>query len=170
MSESDITQIRVNNNLVGIIGLKTIMEAMAPAHADSSDSTIEEEILRRVSMSNYIPDSARDLYAQALAREFKKFLGQAVNEPLFKGVRVVILGPGCAQCSLLESEVREAMAEMGLAGDLIHVSDIREIGKYGVMGTPALLINDRVVSVGTTPRRKQIKTWLEAASTHSEKE
>jgi hypothetical protein len=61
-------------------------------------------------------------------------------------------------------DVRDVMAEMNLAGDLTHVTDLREIGKYGVMGTPALVINRKVVSVGTTPEKRKIHQWLEEAT------
>jgi hypothetical protein len=55
------------------------------------------------------------------------------------------------------------MQEMGLAAEYQHITDIREIGKYGIMGLPALLINDRVVSAGTTPPKNKIKAWLTEA-------
>lgn len=46
---------------------------------------------------------------------------------------------------------------------MLHISDVREIGKYGVMGAPALVINNKIVSVGTTPDKKKIRQWLEEA-------
>ena len=49
---------------------------------------------------------------------------------------------------------------MDLAGDLEHVRDIKEIGKYGVMGTPALIINGTVKAVGKVPPKNRIKKWL----------
>ncbi len=52
---------------------------------------------------------------------------------------------------------------MNAPGEMLHVSDVCEIGKYGVMGTPALVINNKVVSVGTTPDKKKIRQWLEEA-------
>ena len=57
----------------------------------------------------------------------------------------------------------EVMAEMDLSGDLEHVRDIREIGKTGVMGTPALIINGRVRAVGKVPPKDRIRRWLEEA-------
>ena len=54
------------------------------------------------------------------------------------GLEVKVLGPGCAQCDRLEQELMAAMAELNLAGDIQHIRDVKEIGKYGVMGTPAL--------------------------------
>jgi hypothetical protein len=76
----------------------------------------------------------------------------------------LILGPGCTQCSRLEADVRDVMAQMNVLGQLIHVTDINEIGRYGVMGTPALAINKKIVSVGTTPEKKKIRQWLEEAT------
>jgi len=58
----------------------------------------------------------------------------------------------------------EVMAEMNPAGDLEHVRDIKEIGKYGVMGTPALIINGKVMSVGKVPPKAKIKQWLSECS------
>ena len=55
----------------------------------------------------------------------------------------------------------EVLSELDLPADLEHVSDIKEIGKYGVMGTPALLINNKVMCVGRVPPKIRIKEWLE---------
>ena len=52
------------------------------------------------------------------------------------------------------------MAEMDLAGDLRHVTDPKEIASYGVMGVPALIINNKVVSAGVLPDKKMIRQWL----------
>jgi len=58
-----------------------------------------------------------------------------------------------------------AIAETQLPLDFEHVTDIVEIGNYGVMGTPALVVNKKVVAVGTTPPKAKIKTWLQEAFT-----
>ncbi|MBN1470173.1 MAG: thioredoxin family protein [Syntrophaceae bacterium] len=163
MTENSVTQIRVQDNLVGIVGLQKVMADIATDFSQASDELIGEEMLKRLGAKNYIPDKARVHYAKAFVREFRKFLGQPVEEEEATGLSVIILGPGCAQCSRLEMDVRDVMAVMNLAGDLIHVTDVREIGKYGVMGTPALVINRKVVSVGTTPEKKKIRQWLEEA-------
>ena len=161
MPENDVTQISVKGNLVGIIGLQNIMAAMASDYSQQSDEVIGVEMVRRLAVKNYIPGGARNHYAQALSREFRKFLGQPVEEETVSVLRVLILGPGCAQCSRLETDVRDVMAQMNAPGEMLHISDVREIGKYGVMGVPALVINKKVVSVGTTPDKKKIREWLE---------
>jgi len=140
------------------------MEAMKPDYSEQSDEVIGKEMISRLAAHNYIPDSAREHYAKALVREFRVFQGLPVEEEILVGLEVLILGPGCAQCSRLESDVRDVMSQMNAPGELIHVTDLREIGKYGVMGTPALVINKKVVSVGTTPEKKKIHQWLEEAT------
>jgi CBS domain-containing protein len=163
MPENDVTQIRVKGNLVGIIGLQSVMADMASAFSQKSDEAIGTEMVKRLAARNYIPDGARHHYALALAREFRNFLGQPVAEETAHGLRILILGPGCANCNRLETDVRNVLAEMNAPGELIHVTDAREIGKYGVMGAPALVINKKVISVGTTPEKKKIRQWLEEA-------
>jgi protein-disulfide isomerase len=56
------------------------------------------------------------------------------------------------------------MAEMDMAADLEHVTDIAEIGNYGVMGTPALIINGVVKAAGSVPPKTKLKQWLQGAS------
>ena len=164
MSENEVTQIRVKGNLVGIVGLKSVIAAMAPDFSRNSDETIGAEMIKRLGSKNYIPAGAKPFYAKALIREFRTFLGQPVEEEETGGaLRVIILGPGCANCSRLENDVRNVLAEMNAPGEMIHVTDPREIVKYGVMGVPALVINRKVVSVGTTPEKKKIRQWLEEA-------
>jgi small redox-active disulfide protein 2 len=170
MPEDSVMQIRINNNLVGIAGLKQVMEKMSGEFAQRPDDEIGAEMIRRLSENNYIPKQARGLYAQALVREFRKYLGQPVDERPVSGLRIAILGPGCSRCSRMEMDVREVLAEMKLPAELLHVTDVREIGKYGVMGVPALLINSRVVCVGQTPHRNQIKSWLRESMSSDGKE
>ncbi len=170
MPEDSIQQIRIDNRLVGIVGLEQVMENMAGPFAERSDAEIGEAIIRRIEANNYIPQKARPLYASALVREFRKYLGQSVNEQPKEGLRVAVLGPGCSRCSQMEIDVREVLAEMKLPAELIHVSDIQEIARSGVMGAPALMINGRVVCVGQTPHRNQIREWLNEALTAKRKE
>jgi hypothetical protein len=170
MPEDNVMQIRINNNLVGIIGLDQVMEKMANEFFLRPDEEIGVEMIRRLSENNYIPKQARGLYAEALIQEFKKYLGQPVDEQPVSGLRIAVLGPGCSQCSRMEMDVREVLAEMKLPAELLHVTVPLEIAKYGVMGVPALVINDRVVCVGQTPHRKKITEWLQAAAASDREE
>ena len=160
MTQDDVTQMRVHEQSVGMIDLKQVMEEMAAEFAHRSDSEVRAELIRRVSGKNYIPEHAKDAYGEALIRELNKFLGRPYGEKVSEGLEIKILGPGCARCEGLERDVMEVAAEMGLAAAIEHVRDMKEIASYGVMGTPALVINGKVVSVGTVPNRAKIKEWL----------
>jgi small redox-active disulfide protein 2 len=160
MSQDDVTQIRVGDSPVGIIGLKTVLEAMAKEHGDKPDREVREELLNRLGKRNYIPEKAREDYEKAFLKEFKKFLGKSFEEEVPGGLEVKVLGPGCVQCDRLEQEVMRVMAETGIIADIEHVRNIKEIGRYGVMGTPALLINGQVKSVGKVPPKNKLKEWL----------
>jgi len=160
MPEEDVTKIRINHQLVGIMGLKRILDEIARAHAEMSEEEIQSALTRRLSEKNYIPDQAREAYGKAFLREFNKFLGRAYEDDGSEGLEIKILGPGCARCDQLEKEVMEVTAEMNLLAAVEHVRDMKDIGSYGVMGTPALVINGKVVCVGTVPDRAKIKEWL----------
>jgi small redox-active disulfide protein 2 len=161
MCPDEVIQIRVGTHNVGIIGLKTTMEEIAGECGERSDREVQEKLLKRISRTNYIPDHVRESYGKALLREFARFTGRPFEDEAPTGaLEIKVLGPGCAQCDGLERAVMEVMAEMDLAGDLEHVRDIKEIGKYGVMGTPALIIKGEVKSVGKVPPKERIKQWL----------
>jgi len=153
-------QIKVNRHSVRIMGLKTAMADMAEEYAERPGDEIGSELLKRLSGKNYIPDRLRPDYAKAFLREFKKSLGKPYEEEVSEGLEIKVLGPGCVQCGRLERELMEVMAEMNLSADLDHVTDIKEIGRYGIMGTPALIINGVLMSVGRVPPKGKIKEWL----------
>lgn len=160
MSEDDVMQIKVSNHRVGIIGMKQVMDEMAEEYLQRPDDEVQTELLRRLSRKNYIPDQARESYATAFLREFKKFLGKPDEGELSEGLEIKVLGPGCPECDRLEGELMAVMAEMNLAAAIEHVRDMGEIRRYGVMGTPTLVINGKVKCAGRVPARATIKEWL----------
>lgn len=161
--DNKIIQIRVEGQMTGVVGLESILADVAQLAKGKKEAEVKAELLSRVEVRNYIPSNIKEVYGKSLLREYKKYLGQEVEEEAVAGMQVVILGPGCAQCSSLETNVRNVMAEMNLAAELTHVTDAKEIGRYGVMGTPALIINGKVVAVGSVPEKKKIQQWLAEA-------
>ena len=160
MSDGDVAQIRVGDFTTGIIGLKSVLQEMAGEWAEKPDAQVAAELVERLSVKNYISESAKVLYGMAFLREFKKFTGKPYEEADSEQLEIKILGPGCANCDRLEREVMEAVSELDLPAGIDHVRDIREIGKYGVMGSPALIINGKVKTVGRVPMRSEIRKWL----------
>mgnify|MGYP001052760616 CR=1 FL=1 len=146
-----MTQIRIGNSAVGIIGLKAVMEEVNQEYGDKRDREVQGELLNRLCRRNYIPEKVKESYENVFMREFKKFLGRPFEDETPEGIQIKVLGPGCAQCDRLEQELMQVMAETGIVADMEHVRDIKEIGGYGVMGTPALLINGHVKSIGKFP-------------------
>lgn len=73
---------------------------------------------------------------------------------------IKILGPGCTSCVALERATREAVAALGLDASVGKVEDYPTIMSYGVMSTPALVIDDEVVFAGRVPRAAQLRELL----------
>ncbi len=73
---------------------------------------------------------------------------------------IEVLGPGCANCRRVEANAREALVLAGLAAEIRHVTDYREIAARGVMSTPGLVIDGKVVSYGRIPSAGDIAEWL----------
>lgn len=61
---------------------------------------------------------------------------------------VQVLGSGCAKCNALEAAARQALASLGMADEVGHVTDFAQIAACGVMTTPALMVDGKVVSCG----------------------
>jgi len=70
---------------------------------------------------------------------------------------IKVLGPGCPKCKTLEKIVINALAELDVAASVSKVEDIMKIMEYGVMSTPGLVINDKVVYSGGLPSSNEIK-------------
>ena len=73
---------------------------------------------------------------------------------------IEVLGSGCANCQRVEANAREAVAMAGVAAEIRHITDDREIAARGVMSTPGLVIDGRVMSTGRIPNPGDIATWL----------
>lgn len=73
---------------------------------------------------------------------------------------IEVLGAGCANCQKLEANAREAVAQLGIEAEIRHVTDYAEIATRGVMSTPGLVIDGRVVSAGKIPTAPTIAAWL----------
>lgn len=85
----------------------------------------------------------------------------AVRRTANKGVmKIKILGTGCTKCKTLETATRLAVEELGIDADVSKVEDIVEIMNYGVMRTPGLVINEKVVLSGRVPSNSELKEIL----------
>jgi len=79
-------------------------------------------------------------------------------------MEIKILGGGCPKCERLESVTREVVQELGIEAEFTKVKSLAEIMTYDVMSTPALVVDEKVVSSGRIPDREEIKVWLKKVS------
>lgn len=75
-------------------------------------------------------------------------------------MEIKVLGTGCQKCIRLEKQVVEALESLGIKEDVIKVNEIKDIMSYGVMSTPALVVNGKVVIQGQVPSVDQLKEIL----------
>jgi len=73
---------------------------------------------------------------------------------------IKVLGPGCPKCRQTEEIVKQAVAEAGVDAKIEKVTDLMKIAGYGVFGTPAVVIDGNVKSVGKIPSKEDVKKWL----------
>ncbi len=73
---------------------------------------------------------------------------------------IKILGPGCPRCEQTAEVVKSALAETGQKADIEKVTKTMDIASYGVLGTPAVVINGEVKCVGKIPSTGEVLQWL----------
>lgn len=77
-------------------------------------------------------------------------------------LNVKILGSGCTNCNKLEAEAIKALGEMKVDHNLEHITDFAQIASYGVMKTPALVVNNKVLISGYVAKKDEIKEKIES--------
>jgi small redox-active disulfide protein 2 len=73
---------------------------------------------------------------------------------------IKVLGPGCPKCKQTEKIVNDAVAESGVAASVEKITDTMEIAGYGVFGTPAVVVDGEVKSVGKIPKKADVLAWI----------
>ena len=75
-------------------------------------------------------------------------------------ITIKVLGTGCKKCQTLEAKVRDLVAVNNIDATVEKVTDINKMMNYGIMMTPGLVINEKVVSAGIIPKDDQLLLWL----------
>ena len=75
-------------------------------------------------------------------------------------MNIKVLGGGCCKCESLLEAVKEAVAEKGIEAEIEYITDMAKIMEYGIMSTPALMVDGEVVSMGQALKAKEVKKYL----------
>ena len=78
-------------------------------------------------------------------------------------MNIKVLGPGCVNCRTLEHRTHEALTEMNLEAEVEKVTDLNDMASYGILRTPGLVIDGRLVIQGFVPPVSKIKEVISAA-------
>ena len=76
-------------------------------------------------------------------------------------MEIKVLGPGCPRCQQTEKIVKEAVAETGVDAQVEKITDVMKIMTYGVMGTPAVVVDGQVKSIGKVPKKEDVIKWIQ---------
>ncbi len=153
--------IKIGKATVGLIGLDQAL-AKVLSDKDVSEDEVVALLFTEVSKQNYVPENATDIYKDALRKEYRRRIGKdsGVRE---RHLVIRVLGPGCVSCNKLNTMLIEGLHKLNLAADMESVHDLDEIWRYGVLNTPALVINNEVKSSGKMPIPAQIEEWIKEA-------
>lgn len=83
------------------------------------------------------------------------------ENPKIEGASVKILGSGCAKCNQLEAATKEALNQLGMDATIDHITDFSQIAAYGVMSTPALVVDGKVLSFGKVLKTEDVVKILQ---------
>lgn len=80
-------------------------------------------------------------------------------------MKIEVLGTGCARCTKLHQLVEKVVADTGASAEVVKVEKVEEIIKYGVLFTPALVIDGTVKASGGIPGATQVEAWIKESAT-----
>lgn len=148
--------IRIGKSTIGLIGIDTALH-QAAAKKLPEDKAVDF-LFAAVNKQNYIPPAAHDNYREALRRAYRQYLRP--DEQNGEVLVFRIFGKACVSCDNLQKMVIEVLNRMGLAADIEQIRDPDEIGRHGILLTPALMINGKIKSGGRMPTQAQIEQWI----------
>lgn len=80
------------------------------------------------------------------------------------GMKVEVIGTGCAKCNRLYDLVQQVVADTGVAAEVVKVDGMDQIMRYGILFTPALVVDGAVKVSGSVPKAEQVAAWLQPST------
>ena len=151
--------IKVGNVTVGLVGLEIALVQLSGKKLSENEAV--EFLFEQVSKKNYIPERAAAPYKEALRKEYRRYC--KLDTAKEQGISIRVLGRPCIVCNKLKLTLIDILQEKNVAADIEDIQDLDEIWRYGVINTPALIINGEVKSSGIQPTRVQIEKWIDEA-------
>ena len=151
--------LKIGKANIGLVGLEAALNQVL--HKNISDQEAVDFLFEEIKLQNYIPATAHDQYREALLHEYNQISGKEISRNRELNIR--ILGPGCVSCNKLNTMLIDIMQKLGIAADVEQVHELDEIWRYGVLNTPALIINDEVKCAGRMPTPANIEEWIKEA-------
>ncbi len=156
----DVTYLSMKAGRIGINGLQALLKE-ACVRSFSNDKELSTFLLQGIKERNYIPPSCEKEYLEKLLKEYKRFTGSLDEVDESEDIlEIKILGIGCSSCQKMVQETMAALSEMELPADFEYVGEPNRIREYNVTGTPAVIINRKVKSVGRVLTKEEIKRLL----------
>jgi small redox-active disulfide protein 2 len=78
-------------------------------------------------------------------------------------LNIKVLGPGCNNCHMVEEAARAAVAALGVEAEFEKVTDREQFARYGLLFTPGLVINEKLVAAGRIPQEIEVRAWISNA-------
>jgi len=156
MEPASSRTIRIGTANIGLLDLDTALNKAASKNLTPEEAA--DFLFNIISQKNYIPSGLEKQYRDGLLSEYKKHMQIEINAPGNLVVR--IFGSSCISCNKLQSLLINILDEMELAADIEQIHDPDEIGRYGIVHTPALIINGTIKCHGYMPARAQVEAWI----------
>lgn len=151
--------LKIGKTSIGLIGFDP-----AIGHCLNHDLDLDEAvdfIFRAVDKHNYIPASASTRYKEAILKEYNRRLsGDDLSRDTLE---IRVFGSGCVTCDKLASQIFDTLGKLNLVADIEKIFEMDEIWRHGVLSTPALMINGKILCQGKMPTPAAIEAWLNEA-------
>ncbi len=148
--------IKIGAASIGLIGLDMAINQAASRHLPEIEAM--DFLFKAIKERNYIPAGMAEKYKIALLREYTRHLHG--DNRFEDGLVIRIFGKPCLSCNNLQGLVIAILSELNLGADVEQIHDPDEIGRAGVIQTPALVINGKLKISGLLPSRAQVEQWI----------
>jgi len=156
--EATIKQIlKVGKATVGLIGIDLALNRVLREPSLSTEAAAEQ-VFAEIERKNYVPPAAVGDYKKAIKDEIALLRGERQRNE--DEIVIRVLGHGCVSCNNLQKTSIEIVSDLGIAADVLQVHDPDEMGRFGVVNSPALVINNDLKCEGRLPSRSEIEAWL----------